>query len=350
MADAPDRTAPPEDDPLAWEAKNARPAAVFAFVAAILHLVGSFTIYMINRGSPNGEGRVLTFVDTLGRAAAGRPNPPGAKAVVFAYQGQHATALILATILIGLGALATFPPLAYLYRATSARVPIPRFALIAAAVGAVGSGIGLTVSGIAIYVRAHEFTTAADQTNSAVLDAQNNSVFLAGAFMGDIVGLGLAVAFLLICLNARRAGLLRQFMGIVGMFVGATIVLRQLDPFGAVRALWLGALGLLFVGRTPLPRPKAWSVAEAVPWPTAAQVREQRDAARRARTGEPERPARRRRGAATADAVADGDGTEAAGARASRVPAPRAPQPRRADAAPGKPHPSSKKRKRKRRS
>jgi hypothetical protein len=348
MAEAADRTAAPEDDPLAWEAQNAPRAAAFALVAAILHLVGSVTIYVVNRGAPSGEGRVLTFVDTLGRAAAGRPDPPGAKAVIFAYQGQHATLLIVATVLVGLGTLATYPPLAYLYRATRARAPVPRFALIASAVGAAGSGIGLTVSGIAIYERAHAFTTAADRTNSAVLDAQSNSVFLAGAFIGDIVGLGLAVAFLLICLNARRAGLLRQFMGIVGMFVGATIVLRQLDPFGAVRALWLGGLAMLFVGRTPMPRPKAWSVPEAVPWPTAAQVREQREAARRARTGEPEpeRPARRRGPAATAN----GDGNEPAAARASRVPAPRAPQPRRADAAPGKPHPSSKKRKRKRRS
>src|ERR671933_437290 len=348
MADPADRTAAPEDDPLAWEAQNAPRAAAFALVAAILHLVGSVTIYVVNRSSPSGEGRVLTFVDTLGRAAAGRPDPPGAKAVIFAYQGQHATLLIIATILVGLGTLATFPPLAYLYRATRARVPVPRFALTAAAAGAVGSGIGLTVSGIAIYARAHDFATSANQTNAAVADAQSDPIFLAGAFIGDIVGLGLAVAFLLICLNARRAGLLRQFMGIVGMFVGATIVLRQLDPFGAVRSFWLGALGMLYLGRTPLPRPKAWSVPEAVPWPTGAQVREQREAARRARTGEPppERPARRRGPAPSAN----GDGNEPATARASRVPAPRAPQPRRADTAPGKPHPSSKKRKRKRRS
>jgi hypothetical protein len=347
MAEPAARTAAPEDDPLAYEAQNAPRAAAFALAAAILHLVGSVAIYVVNRSSPSGEGRVLTFVDTLGRAAAGRPEPSGAKAIIFAYQGRHATILIVATILVGLGMLATFPPLAYLYRATRARVPLPRFALVAAAVGAAGSAIGLTVSGIAIYIRAHEFAHAADQTNSAVLDAQNDPIFLAGAFIGDIVGLGLAVAFLLICLNARRAGLLRQFMGIVGMFVGATIVLRQLDPFGAVRAFWLGAIAMLFVGRTPAPRPKAWSVPEAVPWPTAQQVREQREAARRARAGEPERPPRRRGAAATPGESADG---EPAGARRSRVPAPRAPQPRREDAVPGRPHPSSKKRKRKRRS
>jgi hypothetical protein len=72
-------------------------------------------------------------------------------------------------------------------------------------------------------------------------------------------------------------------------------------------------------------------------------VREQRDAARRAARGEPEKPVRRRGGG-----VAETNGASAD--RATRVPAPRAPQPRRADTTPGKPHPSSKKRKRKRRS
>lgn len=344
MAEPAARTAAPEDDPLAWEAQNARRAAVFALVAGVLHLVGSVTIYLINRAAPSGEGRVITLVDTLRRAAAGQPEPPGAKAVIFAYQGDRAVLLIAATVLVGIGTLCMFPPLAYLYRATRARVPVPRFALVAAAVGAVGAGIGLTVSGIAIYARAHDFANSASQTNAAVLDAQSDPIFLAGAFIGDVLGLGLAVAVLLIALNARRAGLLRQFMGIVGMFVGATIVLRQLDPFGLVQALWLLGLAMLFMNRTPQPRPKAWSVPEAVPWPTSQQVREQREAARRARTGEPERPARRRGGPAV-----EGNGAPAA-EKASRVPAPRAPQPRREDAAPGRPHPASKKRKRKRRS
>jgi hypothetical protein len=346
MAEPADRTAAPEDDPLAWEAQNAPRAAIFALVAAILYLGGSLGLYVLEHTGPPTADRVLTLVDTLGRAAAGRPTPPGAASTIFEYRGEHWVAGIAAAIVAGLGTLATFPPLAYLYRATAARVRLPRIALIAAAVGTVASGVGLTVSRIATYADAHAFANSADHTNSAVADAQTNPVFLAGGVIGQILGaLTLAIAFLLISLNARRAGLLRQLMGAVGMFVGATTVFGSLDPFGIVRSLWLGALGLLFVARLPTPRPQAWSVPEAVPWPTAAQVREQREAARRARTGEPERPSRRR-GAPPPDDEAQ----EAFGARASRVPAPRAPQPRRPDAGPGKPHPSSKKRKRKRRS
>jgi len=346
MAEPADRAAAPEDDPLAWEAENAPRAAIFALVAAILYLGGSVGLYVLEHSGPSTANRFLTLVDTLGGAAAGRPTPAGAAATTFGYLGEHWVAGIVGAIVAGLGTLATFPPLAYLYRATAARVPLPRIALIAAAVGTVASGIGLTVSRVASYVQAHDFVNGADHTNSVVADAQANPVFLIGGVLGQILGaLALAVAFLLISLNARRAGLLRQLMGVIGMFVGATTVFGSLDPFGIVRSLWLAALGLLFVGRLPMPRPQAWSVAEAVPWPTAADVREQRAAARRARTGEPERPARRGRGAAPADEAQD-----AFGARASRVPAPRAPQPRRADATPGKPHPSSKKRKRKRRS
>jgi hypothetical protein len=347
MADPADRTVAPEDDPLAWEAQNAPRAAASALAAAILYLAGSVTIYAIEHTGPATANRVLTLVDTLGRAAAGRPQPPGAGALLFEYRGQHWLIAIAGAVLVGLGTLATYPPLAYLYKATALRAPIPRFALIAAAVGAAGSGIGLTISRIAQYAEAHSFATGSDHTNSAVVDAQSNPVFLAGGFIGEVLGLGLAIAFLLISLNARRAGLLRQLMGVVGMFVGATVVFGSLDPFGIVRSLWLAALGLLFIGRLPMPRPKAWSVAEAVPWPNAAQVREQREAARRAREGEPEPRSRGRAGAGEAR-----DAKEPAGARArSRLPAPRAPQPRRADAAaPGKPHPSSKKRKRKRRS
>src|SRR3954471_3928989 len=348
MAEPADRAAAPEDDPLAWEAENAPRAAIFALVAAILYLGGSVGLYVLEHSGPSTANRFLTLVDTLGGAAAGRPTPAGAAATTFGYLGEHWVAGIVGAIVAGLGTLATFPPLAYLYRATAARVPLPRIALIAAAVGTVASGIGLTVSRVASYVQAHDFVNGADHTNSVVADAQASPVFLIGGVLGQILGaLALAVAFLLISLNARRAGLLRQLMGVIGMFVGATTVFGSLDPHGHLRAPWLAALGLLFVGRLPMPRPQAWSVAEAVPWPTAAQVREQREAARRARTGEPERPSRRRGAAATATAD---DGNGAAAGRASRVPAPRAPRPGRRDPTRAKPHPSSKKRKRKRRS
>src|SRR4051812_21332245 len=284
MAD--DARPAPDADPLAWEAANAKRAGLSAAAAAVLTIVGSVVTGLVNAGAPKAQDRILTVVDTLGRAAAGRTSPPGQFATVYAYRGEHAGPYILGAVLIGLGALAIFPALAYLYRAARARGPVPRLALVAAAAGAVGFGLGQTISRTAYYLAAADFKDAADRTNSAAIDAQNTPTALAGALIGEIGALMLAVAFVLICLHAMRAGLLTRFMGIVGMFVGATIVVGGLDPVGVVRSFWLAALAMLILGRLPRGRPPAWSVAEAVPWPSQQQVREQREAARRAREGD----------------------------------------------------------------
>jgi hypothetical protein len=344
MTDEP-RTAAPEDDPLAWEAQNARRAGLFALAAGLLGLLGVIVTGLANAGSPSAENRILTLTDTLGRAAAGQPVPPGQGAIVLEFRGHHAAGFIAGAFLTGLALLATFPAIAYLYRAARARGPVPRFALISAAVGAAAAGIGQIASQTALYVDAANFASGSDHSNSAAFDVQNAPVYLAGGLIGGLGGLFLAVAFVLICLHAMRVGLLTRLMGLLGMFGGATLVIRFLDPPGVIRWFWLIALGVLFLGRLPRGRPPAWAVAEAVPWPTQQQVREQRDAARRAAAGErePQAPARRRRG------PSEDDGAPPDG-RAKRVPAPRAPQPRRDDATPGRPHPSSKKRKRKRRS
>ena len=80
-----------------------------------------------------------------------------------------------------------------------------------------------------------------------------------------------------ICLHAQRAGLLGRFMGVVGMFAGATIIIRQFDPPGVVRSFWLVALALLILDQRPAAlapcgKPPAWAVAEAVPWPSQQQT------------------------------------------------------------------------------
>jgi hypothetical protein len=65
-----------------------------------------------------------------------------------------------------------------------------------------------------------------------------------------------------------------------------------------VQAYWLGALAMLFAGRSPNGTPPAWQSGEAMPWPSAAEMREQRV-----------RDAEARRGG---DEPADGDDLDAA--------------------------------------
>ena len=75
-------------------------------------------------------------------------------------------------------------------------------------------------------------------------------------------------------LRARRVGLLSPFMGILGVIAGALLVL-QLAPQIAtiIVAFWLGALGLLYLGRWPGGRGPAWESGRSEPWPSAAERR-----------------------------------------------------------------------------
>ena len=77
--------------------------------------------------------------------------------------------------------------------------------------------------------------------------------------------LGLIVAMVYTPLQAVRAGLLARFFGTLGMALGVSIIL--LGPPGTLMlALWIGWLGLLFLGRVPGGRPPAWEAGEAIPW------------------------------------------------------------------------------------
>jgi hypothetical protein len=288
---------PTPETTLAWEAEQRARAGYSALGAAVLTIIGSVVTGLGLKDLPKFDDRIVTIVDALRRTAQGRPIPPGRLAAQAEWLGQHATVPIIGAILFGLGTLLIFPPMAYLFRATRARRPaLPQLALVLAAIGVVGFGVGRTVAEIARYLGARDFTHAADHTNSAAADALSGSTFLIGQVIWQAGALGLGFAFVLLCLNAMRVGLLTRFMGILGLIVGVTFVL-PLDQQGIIRVFWLAALGVLILRRWPGGAPKAWDTGEAEPWPSQQQVREQREAARVASGGEA-RPRRERRPAA----------------------------------------------------
>jgi hypothetical protein len=283
---------PTPETTLAWEAEQRARAGYSALGAAVLTIIGSVVTRFVS--SPKFDDRIVTLVDALRLTAEGRPIPPGRLAAQAEYVGHHATLPIIGAILVGLGTLLIFPPLAYLFRATRARRPLlPQAALILSAVGVVAFAVGRTVAVIATYLGARDFVHAADQTNSAANDALGGSTVLAGQLISQAGALALGFAFVLLCLNAMRVGLLTRFMGTLGMIVGVSIAL-QLDQIGIIRVFWLAALGVLILRRWPGGAPKAWETGQAEPWPSQQQVREQREAARVASGGEP-RPRRERR-------------------------------------------------------
>jgi ABC-type multidrug transport system fused ATPase/permease subunit len=325
------------EETLAWEAEHRTRAAIAAFVAAALSIFGVLLTTVGQPGSHQFDDKILTVVDTMGRTAAGERIPPGRIAYYTVEVGQSPALPILGAVLFGLGSLAIYFAMAYLFRAVRARKPeLQKIALIMAAIGAVGFGLGRAVSEIARYLGARDFVDAADHTNSAASDALSPPASLIGQVVWQAAALALGFAFVLIALNAMRVGLLSRFMGVLGIIVGVTFVL-PLDQQGIIRVFWLGALGVLFLGRMPSGMPKAWTTGSAEPWPSQQQLREQRQAARAEAAAERGKPA-----------LGRSSPTERTPAKA---PPPAPPSPRRPDAAAaGTEHSESKKRKRKRRS
>ena len=100
---------------------------------------------------------------------------------------------------------------------------------------------------------------------------------------------------MLVSVNAMRAGLLSRFMGILGIIAGPLVVIPILPAARFIQLFWIVALGVLFLGRWPNGRGPAWSVVEAIPWPTAADVRRARRGGRREAIASPRPEAARRR-------------------------------------------------------
>ena len=76
-----------------------------------------------------------------------------------------------------------------------------------------------------------------------------------------------------------RAGLLTRFVGILGVIVGALVII-PIGPVQVVQPFWLLAIGLLFAGAWPGGAPPAWRTGRAEPWPSQQEVAEARRAAR----------------------------------------------------------------------
>jgi hypothetical protein len=322
------------EETLAWEAQHRGRAGIAAFVAAGFTFLGVLLTTVGQPSSGKYDDKILNVVDTMSNTAAGRPNPPGRLSHYAVDIGQHPGVPIAGAIIYGIGSMAIFFALAYLFRATRHRKPeVPQLGLVLAAIGAVGFGAGRAVSEVARYIGAAGFVDAADKSNSAAADALSPTATLAGQIIWEFSALLLGVAFVLITLNAMRVGLLTRFMGVLGMIVGVTVApILPIDQQGIIRIFWLGALGFLIVGRWPQ-IPTAWKTGQAQPWPTQQQLREQREAAR----------------------AESGRGAPAKAPRAERkppaTPPPTPPTPRRPDpSVAGELHSSSKKKKRKRRS
>lgn len=197
---------------------------------------------------------------------------------------------VVAGSLQSLGLLLLPLVLGYLYRATKHR----RKELLSGALAlAIGGPVLAAVIGVVVQLKridvAGEFAELAGamRTEDRAEDLLKSGGFetIGGVGFGANVALGFGVV--LVGLNAMRAGLMSRFMGILGIIIGVLYVL----PIGGgpqlVQLFWLGALGVLFLGRWPGGRGPAWETGKAVPWPSAAEQREALERRRAEREPEP---------------------------------------------------------------
>ena len=268
---------------LAWEAAHRTRAAISAWAAGGLTIAGAAITGLGIAGLPNDSASVVTIPDAMKDLADGQPIPPGRLAEQVVWLGQHATVPIVGAVVYGLGSLLIFGAFAYLFKATRARNPrFSQLTLIAGAVGIVMFAVGRTVAEISRYVGASGF---AGGGNQAAGEALTGGAFVVAQVVWQLGAFAAGFAFVLLGLNAMRAGLLTRFMGVLAMIVGVTFIL-PIDQQGVIRSFWLIALGFLLLGKWPGGAPAAWKTGTAVPWPSAAEARAQKAAAAEAAADE----------------------------------------------------------------
>ena len=244
--------AAPVEAQLEWEARIGRLAGAAALASAAL-AAASTAVQLGSIGSPpdNEREALIRFNEHQGE--------------FFVTLGLQAASYILLA-----GALL------YLLRATLYRRPeVPRFTTGLLLLAPVLLAVGGVMNQLDLNDVADEFLSSGKMSEGRAEDLLEDRDVVGGA-IGSGGTLCLALSFVLISLNAMRAGLLSRFMGVLGVVVGALLVLPLL-PGGqsTVQVFWVVALGLLFLGRWPGGRGPAWETGEAIPWPSAADARDQ---------------------------------------------------------------------------
>ena len=269
------------DETLAFEARRRPRAAAAALGAALLILAG----YLV-AGAAFADRPSAGLLPALERAVQPGPVAAGQSLQVPAlefYSGRVAP-LIAGAALRGLGFLLVGLALTYLAAATRARSEsFPRFAQYLPLIGGVLSAISFVLAPIGSAIGVNAFLDG-PRTVAAAEDIQREPIIVAAQFIGLPGTLALALAFVLVSLNAMRAGLLTRFMGVLGILAGALFILPLGSELPVVQCFWLGALGILFLGRWPGGAPAAWRTGRAEPWPSQQELREART---RAKVGGP---------------------------------------------------------------
>ena len=246
------------------------------------------------QGAIAGAGGIALLASAALQASGPQPKVSELTIELITYSRRVALT-IAGAVLNGIGLVALALTIAFLFAATRARRPgTSQGTRYSALVGGVLAAVGGIAYGIEITAKAHDFVNHGTQTY-----LQANSLVGGGAlaglqYAGLLGSLLLAIALVLVALGAMRVGLLTRFLGYLGIVAAAaSILLIESLPAQVIQIFWLMAVAYLLIGRWPNGDPPAWRTGQAEPWPTAAQLREERQAAAGARNGRASPPARR---------------------------------------------------------
>ncbi len=193
---------------------------------------------------------------------------------------------LIASVINAIASLAIAWTLVFLFRAARARNPdrVRPYIRYIAIVGGVLAAVAGIVYAIVVAIKVHQFATTGSQTYDEANHLTGGAGLLALQLLGQAAALLVAVAFVLVSLQAMNQGLLSRFMGYLGMFAGA-LVLFQITQVPVVQTFWLLAIAYLVSGRWPTGVPPAWRSGRSEPWPSSAEMRNRRAAEASSRGG-----------------------------------------------------------------
>jgi hypothetical protein len=260
------------DETLSWEASHRRSAAIAAALAGVTTLAGGIVGLTASGDLPN-IGVIQGLTPALRGQQDAAVNP---RTAIAQFLADHTFVLTLSGVLAGIAGLAAGYALLFLLRATVARRPqVPAFARWVVMIGSVLYGITSVLLPLVRCLRAQDYINGTDRSRDAINLAFGGAILDVLAALSLAGVLAFALSFVLVCINARRTGLLTRFMGILGLLVGALYVF-QFANLPVVQSFWLLALVPVFLLQWPGGSPPAWTSGKAEPWPTQAQLREQR--------------------------------------------------------------------------
>lgn len=175
---------------------------------------------------------------------------------------------LVGAVIEGLGWVAVAWTLIFLFGAARARDPkVQSYIRYAALAGAPLAAVGIIGYITAYGIASNNFITHGSQTYPQANHLMSGGALAAFQIMDYGGELLLAVAFVLVSLQAMRVGLLTRFMGYLGVIAGI-LVLFVITPVPIVQTYWLLGLGVLFAGRWPTGTPAAWNSGRVERWPS----------------------------------------------------------------------------------